>query len=433
MGARISRVEEDSIASLLGIKAGDVLHGINGRPVLDILDYQFYAPDEELEIEIESAGGERQIFEIEKDAGEDLGLTFDRVLFNRMKKCANRCLFCFIDQLPQGLRRSLYIKDDDYRLSFIYGNFISLTNLSTADRARINRLRLSPLFVSVHSMVPEIRAELMGSDQAACIEEEIERLQAAGLQMHAQIVLCPNLNDGESLEYSISRLAAYYPTVLSVGIVPLGLTDYSPHRDRLRPVHADEAAVLARLADSSQERYRQELGCGFVYLGDEFYIKAGLDFPPAAYYDDYCQLENGIGFCRRLLDDFAALEPGLPERVDPGRDYVLLTGVSAAGVLERVAAGFNRVKGLNIEVLPVVNHVFGTLVTVTGLLTGRDILEQMGRDYAGRKVILPSVALKDDAPVFLDDMTVDELARRTGARFIMAEGSAADLIDIILA
>lgn len=431
LGARIRRVEEDSIASLLGIQPGDVLYRINGRPVLDILDYQFWAPDEELEIEIESASGGRQIFEIEKDAGEDPGLIFDQVLFSPMKKCANRCLFCFIDQLPPGLRHSLYVKDDDYRLSFIYGNFISLTNLGTADWDRIRRLRLSPLYVSVHSMVPEIRAELMGSDRAAGIEEGIQALKAAGVQLHAQIVFCPGLNDGESLEYSLNRLAELYPTVLSAGIVPLGLTNFNPRMDLLRPVRPDEAAALVRLADSFQERFRRELGCGFVYLGDEFYIKAGLDFPPASYYDDYCQLENGIGFCRQLLDEFSALEHELPQRLEPEREYIIVTGVSAAGVLGGIAERLNRIEGLNIQVLPVISQLFGPMVTVAGLLVGKDILNRLGREYAGRRILLPEVALKDDSPVFLDDMSLGELEELTGARFILVDGSAGSLIEAI--
>ncbi len=431
MSALICEVRQGSIADELGIKAGDILVRIDGRKVMDILDYQFFSVDEEVEIEIEKPDGQMEIIEIEKDAGESLGLGFDRVIFNRMKKCANQCLFCFVDQLPPGMRRSLYFKDDDYRLSFLYGNFISLTNLSAADRKKIYAMKLSPLYVSVHSMDASIRSEIMGSSKAALIAGEIEKLQEHGISIHAQIVLCPGINDGTSLYNSIEKLAFYYPAVLSIGIVPVGITRCNSRLDRIRPVSRQEAHTLIKRVEVYQKQFRKKLGCGFVYLADEFYIKAGLEFPDAEYYDDFCQLENGIGFCRMLLDDFQAMEGDLPEEL-PEREIFLTTGISAAGVLKRIASRLNQVKGLHVEVLPVVNHFFGEQITVTGLLTGVDILQALGSGYSGKTVILPEVLLKEGELVFLDGMTVDELARQSGAAIVITDGSAAGLIESAL-
>lgn len=428
MGALISEVREGSIAEELGIQAGDWLVRINQRKVLDILDYQFYSQDDAIEIEIKKLNGDVEIIEIEKDAGEDLGLGFDQVLFNKMKKCANKCEFCFIDQLPPGMRESLYFKDDDYRLSFLYGNFISLTNLTAADREKIYEMRLSPLYVSVHSTDRHIRARIMGSAKAADIIDEIQAFREHGIAMHAQIVLCPGINDGESLYSSVECLAQFYPTVLSVGIVPVGITGYSHCPERIRPVDSQEAEEIIQRVEDLQAGYRKSLGSGFVYLADEFFIKAGQPFPEDDYYDDYCQLENGIGFCRCLLDEFAELADTLPARIAP-REVAIITGISSAGVLQTLAQGLENVEGLTVEVIPVVNHFFGEQITVTGLLTGSDIIKSLGQDYHGRIVLVPEVLLKDGTTVFLDDVTVEELAAASGAQIILVDGSASDLID----
>ena len=430
MAAVISQVNKGSIAEELGIKAGDALISINGQKINDILDYEFYADDDELLIKIAKKSGKTLNVEIEKDWDESLGLIFDDIVFDRMKICSNRCAFCFVDQLPPAMRSTLYIKDDDYRYSFLYGNFITLTNLKEKDWQKIERYNISPLYVSVHTTDPELRVKLMNNNQAKQIKNQIERLQRAGLQIHTQIVLCPGINDGQVLIRTIEDLVGYYPTVLSIGIVPVGLT---AHRQDLPPLDAvtgEQARKIIELVDNYQAEFRQQSGLGFVYLADEFYVKAEKMVPDREYYDDYCQLENGIGLLRSLLDELEAIEVNLPDTVKDQEIYCL-AGRSALPVVNVIAERFNRITGVKMKLLPAENRFFGGEVTVTGLITGQDIIDALQKDYAGKKVFLDRIMLKPDSELFLDDLNLAQVEQATGAKLMVTEGTVESLLKMI--
>jgi len=431
MGARIQDVIEDSIGAEVGIEPGDTLLSINGMPIVDILDYQFYSQDDQLTLEVEKSNGELWSIDIEKDYDEELGLLFEGIVFDRIRVCRNRCVFCFIDQLPPAMRKTLYVKDDDYRYSFLFGNFVTLTNLTEDDWSKLERMRLSPLYVSVHTTSGKLRQQMMNNPQAAHIKEHLRRLQEAGIEVHTQIVLCPGLNDGPELVSTVNDLADLYPTVQSVGIVPVGLTGYREKLPLLRPITPDQARELIDQVNQWQDTFRSQFGTGFVYLADEFYIKAGIPVPPTEYYDDYSQIENGIGLIRLFMDDWQEVKEDLPEQVEPMQAF-LITGESAKSVMQTVAEDFNRVKGLSVEVIAVPNQYFGGGVTVTGLLTGTDIINCLQDKYRGKKVVIPEVLLKEGSTMLLDNITLEEIASRTGAVICTTDGSARALMEAVL-
>jgi len=431
VSAPITGVIPGSIADEMAIEAGDILLLINDQEIQDIIDYQFYSQDDFIVVEIKKTNGELWSLEIDKDWDEELGLLFDDVIFDKMRVCQNRCLFCFVDQLPPGMRKTLYIKDDDYRYSFLYGNFITLTNLKEKDWRKIIDMHLSPLYVSVHCMEPELRVEILGSKRAASIRQDLKRLLDAGIEIHTQIVLCPGINDGEILKQSIKELSSYYPTVQSVGIVPVGLTGHRLKLPRLQVVTPEQSRNLIAMVNNYQAEYRNRFKKGFVYLADEFFIKAGVNFPGAEYYDDYCQIENGIGLARIFLDQFAEIEKSLPEQVQK-REIFIITGLSATVVLDPVVQRLNRLKGLTVHLVPVENHYFGGNVSVTGLLTGKDILQVMENKYQGKEVIIPEIIFKQGDDILLDNISLEELRQRSGAQIHTVDGSARSLVETVL-
>lgn len=431
MAVEIKNVRPDSIGEEIELEPGDILLTVNEHPIQDILDYKYYTDEDFLVLDVKKKNQELWTIEIEKDYDEDLGLEFDGIIFDRMKACANRCLFCFVDQLPQNMRKTLYVKDDDYRYSFLYGNFITLTNLREADWEKIINMHLSPLYVSVHCMQGELRAQMLQSPRAANIKQDLQRLKDAHIEVHTQIVLCPGINDGEILAQSIADLADLYPGVQSVGIVPVGLTGHRQHLSALNPVAAEDAVRLIKLVEQYQQEFRQKWGHGFVYLADEFYLRAHVDLPPDAYYDDYCQIENGIGLSRLLLEEFAQLEPALPAQTDP-REVYIITGLSAVPVLEKILERLRRIEGLNVQLIPVQNHFFGSTVTVTGLLTGQDIIHTMGNDYRGKIVLIPEVLLRDGQETLLDDIRIKDIKDQSGAEIYTVAGSAEAMVERIL-
>jgi putative radical SAM enzyme (TIGR03279 family) len=428
---KIQKVREDSIGIEMEIEAGDILLSINDHPINDILDYQFYTQDENLLLEIRKPNQEIWQLDIEKDFDEDLGLEFEDIVFDKMNGCTNRCIFCFVDQLPRKMRKTLYVKDDDYRYSFLYGNFITLTNLSEADWQKIETMHISPLYVSVHCIQGELRARMLANQRAADIKADLQRLRDANIEIHTQIVLCPGINDGAILQETIEELARFYPSVQSIGIVPVGLTGHRQKLPQLRPVDTAQARELVELVQQYQQRFRAERETGFVYLADEVYLRAGVQLPEADYYDDYCQLENGIGLARLLLDEFAELEGQLPEQIEPQEVYVV-TGLSAVPVLNQIIKRLQKIKNLQVELIPVENRYFGGGVTVTGLLTGSDIVRTMGQTCRGKTVLLPEVSLRDGGQILLDDMTVNDIMKASGANIITVDGSARDLTEKIL-
>lgn len=422
----IAGVAAGSIAAELGLRPGDALIAVNDKPVNDIIDLSFALADEYVELLVARQDGEQELFAIEKDYDEDLGLEFESAVFDRVRPCANKCLFCFVDQMPAGLRESLYVKDDDYRLSFLYGNFITLTNLTKADLGRIRRLHLSPLYVSVHATDGEVRTRLLGSKRAAAIMDQLKELAAMETELHTQVVLCPGFNDGEVLRRTISDLYALRPQVRSLAIVPVGLTRHRPAAgEPLRTFTITEARAIIAQVSEWQRRSRRETGESFVYLADEFYLGAGEAIPPYEEYDGFPQLENGVGLVRSFLADWQEAKPAAAGYSAPFHLDVIC-GRSAATVLEPLLAGLT-VPNLKPRLVPVTNEFFGSSVTVTGLLTGGDISAALAALPGPRDgIILPGVALRKGENIFLDGLTPEIIADRLATPVRVAY-SATDL------
>ncbi|NMC27086.1 MAG: DUF512 domain-containing protein [Syntrophomonadaceae bacterium] len=431
MSAKIAVVRESSIAHEMGVEAGDTLVSICGHTIHDILDYQFYSQEDQLQLEISKQNGEIWQLEIDKDFDEDLGLEFADLLFESMKTCQNQCIFCFVDQLPPNMRPSLYIKDDDYRHSFIYGNFVTLTNMRTSDWAKIEEMHLSPLYVSVHCVQEGLRREMLKHRRAGDLLGNLQRLQAAGIEVHTQIVLCPGWNDGQILVDTIDQLGRMFPCVASVGVVPVGLTKYRQGLPELNPVSAELATKTIAVVDKMQSTFRKQLGLGFVYLADEFYLTAGLPIPGSNYDDDYCQIENGIGLIRWFWEDFRELEGRLPQRLEARSAYIV-TGDSGEKALRPLVDRLNQIEGLSVSILPVPNRFFGGEITVTGLLTGQDIMAVLGPDYQGQRVILPAVIFKEGQDVLLDGICLSEIRASSGADILIAETDPQSLWEAII-
>lgn len=411
---KIAHVPEGTLAKELGLAAGDRILEVNGQKLSDIIDLSFAMAEEEIELLVEKADGERETIAFDKDYDEELGAQFESAVFDGIRRCGNRCWFCFVDQIAPGMRKSLSVKDDDYRMSFLYGNFVTLTNLREADLARIRRLHLSPLFVSVHATDGALRARMLENKRAARIMEQLEALLDAGVELHTQVVLCPEVNDGAALERTVGDLAALRPGALSLAIVPVGLTRYRENCHALRKFTRAEAAAVIDFVEARQRKYRAETGRSFVYLGDEFYFLAGRALPEDELYDGYPQLENGIGLTRNFLAEWqaAAAEgtgaPGAPRRLD------VVCGVSAAEVLRPLVAPL-AASGAQARVLAVENRFFGSDITVSGLLTGGDILAALEAHGGGRDgVVVPAAALRADDAIFLDDLPLTALEKRLG-------------------
>lgn len=431
MPALIQYVIPGSIAAEVGLEPGDTLCSINGHTVADILDYQFTCADTVLEIEVKKGNGQSWLVDIEKDQDEPLGLELDGFIFDKMKVCTNRCLFCFVDQLPPGMRPTLMVKDDDYRHSFLFGNFITLTNLKADDWDKIAAMRLSPLYISVHAMRPEVRAMMLHNKKGRDIKEGLERLCRAGIEMHTQIVLCPGINDGPILEESIEQLAGFYPHVQSIGIVPVGLSGHRLGLPELRPIVPEQSAALIGVINEYQQKYRREYGSGLVYLADEFYLQAEHVIPDSAYYDGFEQLENGIGLVRLFWDDFAEVQKELPDRVAP-RECYIVTGVSGHAAMQPVAERLNLIEGLSLHIIPVANGLLGDSITVTGLLSGQDIINTLGDNYRGKNILLPEIVLKAEEDVLLDDISVAEIEKAAAVKIRVVPMQARDLVDAVL-
>lgn len=414
-GLKIAAVAPQSTASQLGLSAGDVLVRIGRRPVRDIIDYHFLLATEQPVLSVRRGRREFQV-SVEEDTVLT-GLSFASP-FGRIRRCANRCLFCFVDQQPAGLRPSLCFKDDDYRLSFWEGNFITLTNATRGDLERIVRQRLSPLYISVHTTNPELRAKMLGNPRAAEIKEQLLTLAAGRTALHTQVVLCPGVNDREELGRTVADLAALYPAVRSVAVVPVGLTRYREGLYPLRPVAPDEAAQVLQSVAGWQDGYRRRFGSRIVFAADEFYLLAGKPVPAAKEYEGFPQLENGVGLVRRFLDVWAGIEKRLPPETPPRR-AVVVTGEMFKTVLAPVVSRLNRIEGLEVELAPVTNRFFGPTVSVAGLLTGQDIREAVRGARAPDVVLVPAAALKEGR-LFLDDMSCDDLSAAAGCRVVPA-------------
>ncbi|MEP6514732.1 TIGR03279 family radical SAM protein [Microcoleus vaginatus] len=435
--AIITKVIPDSICAEMGFEPGDSIVAVNGQKPRDLIDYQFLCADEVLELEVLDSKGKTHKLEIEKEYDEDLGLEFETALFDGLIQCNNRCPFCFIDQQPPGKRETLYLKDDDYRLSFLYGSYLTLTNLTQKEWDRIEQMRLSPLYVSVHATEPEVRIRLLKNLRAGKILEQIKWFQERRLQIHAQVVVCPGINDGEHLERTLLDLAKFHtgnlPAVASVAVVPVGLTRFRPAEDELIAVTAEKARevieqvqkiqVLLSTGKGGGKAKKQNSKSRCIWLADEWFLIAGLDLPSAADYEDYPQIGNGVGSIRQFIQQFeTAFEKLQPMQVEPERKLVWVVGNAVEKAFEPIVQQLNQIPGLSVNMAALCSHYWGQTITVTGLLTGQDLLEALqGRDL-GDGILLPSVMLKQGEPRFLDDMTVEQLASLLKTRILPVSG-----------
>ena len=414
MAVLISGVESHSPASRVGMEAGETLLTINGNEITDVLDYRFYMTDRRLEVVTRTFSGGQKRYRIQKEEYEELGLEFDTYLMDRQMSCKNKCIFCFIDQMPKGMRPSLYFKDDDSRMSFLFGNYVTMTNMTDQDIQRIIKMHISPINVSVHTTNPELRVKMMANPRAGSCLVYLRQLAQAGIRINVQMVLCPGINDGEELRRSLSDLEKLMPALESVSCVPVGLTKFREGLYPLRTYTPEEAAAVIDLIHSFSDRFLEQYGSRVAYPSDEFFLKAGRPFPPVEYYGAFDQLESGVGMMALLEDEFCQALEGIPSRPIKRR-ISAATGFGAYPLIQKLADRLmERFEGLQIQVFPVENRYFGPEITVSGLVTGKDLTEQLAGKELGEALIIPCVMLRHEQDRFLDDMTLEEAEKRLG-------------------
>lgn len=426
-GGRVAFVEPGSIADEIGVEPGDLLVSINDHPLRDVIDYQFYGAEEHLVLQIRRGHRVHRI-EVERDYDEALGLRFTEPLFDGLRQCANKCPFCFVAQMPHGMRRSLYVRDDDYRLSFLQASYVTLTNLHEDDWQRIGEQHLSPLYVSVHATDLHQRRDLLGNARAADIVRQLERLGRMNIAVHAQVVIVPDANDGHVLEQTIAALLALWPTVQTLALVPVGLTKQCA--PGIRPLtRSDAQAILATVAARASE-IRERTTRTWLYPSDELYLLAEQDIPPAEHYDDPSQFENGVGMVRALLDDWEYTKESVAQRIFSGVSATLVCGTLIAPTLQRLAAEVSQVTGARLALRPVENRFFGPTVTVSGLLTGEDVLAALKAKPLGDLVCIPRAMLDESGERTLDDMTVQSLSEALATPVEPVE-TMGDIVDLL--
>lgn len=418
MPAIVSSVIEGSIAEELEIQSGDEILSIDDTKMLDMIDYNFLCKSDLLTLEIKKKDGEIEVIELEKDYDEDLGIVFESAVFDRIKPCLNHCLFCFVDQQPKGLRDTLYVKDDDYRLSYLQGTYITLTNFNDADRERIKRMHLGPFYVSVHTTNPELRVKMLRNPNAGKALENLQWFRKNKIPFHAQIVLCPELNDGKELEQTLSDLAKLKNTVLSVAIVPVGITQF--RQESLKQVDKKCATETLEIASKFKR----------VCCSDEFFILAEKDIPPAKYYGSYNQLDDGVGSLRMLLEDFKTQE--LPKKLETPLKMTFAPGVAALYAIERIAKKLNKIKNLEVVVAPVKSEYWGRDITVSGLITTDDLIRTV-KDIDTDIVVISSVMLKPYTELFLDGKSLTYVKEQTKKDFLVIKNiySTSEIVDYI--
>ena len=430
---KIASVEPGSIAEELGLEPGDAIEEINGNEIEDIFDYQYYVEEEYLDVLVLTKDGEECMLEIEKDEDEDLGIMFESSLMDEYHSCCNKCMFCFIDQMPPGMRDTLYFKDDDSRLSFLQGNYITLTNMRDKDIERVIKYHLSPINISVHTTNPELRCRMLHNRFAGTLLEKIGRFHEAGIRMNSQVVLCKGLNDGKELDRTISDLGRFLPYMESLSVVPVGLTKY---RDGLAPLELfskEDAEKVLEQIHKWQDYFRKNHGTTFVHASDEWFILAEQEFPDEAYYEGYGQLENGVGMMRLLLEEVKERLEELSGD-DRKRHVAIATAKLAYPTIKKLAADVKKkFPNITIEVYCIINEFFGEHITVSGLLTGQDIIAQLKGKMLGEELLLPCNVLKADEDIFLDDISLKELSDSLQVPVNIIQSEGRDFVDKIIA
>ena len=422
----VLQVLPGSLAERLRIARGDILLTVNGRPIRDPIDYRFYCSDDRLVLELQRQGEVRRL-RAHKHPDEDLGLVLPDLTLEDIAECNNHCPFCFVTQLPKGMRRTLHIKDDDYRFSFLNGSFVTLTNVSEADWQRIGEQRLSPLYISVHSTNPALRQRLLGNKRAPDILSQFDRLSRLGIQVHTQLVLCPGINDTDDLHSSVNDLLNLYPMVKSISAVPVGLTKIRTERtasskNPLRRFHADEAARVIIALRPYQRRMLAEHAEPIVYISDEFYLLADKPVPARSHYTDVSIRDNGVGLVRLLIDTFRSMRRRLPQSLPAPRHLTLACGTLIYPVLREIVATLNSIENLQVDLYPIENRLFGSEVTVSGLIAGEDLIDRLQGERLGDSLVLPRVMFDYAGRVTLDDLTVEHIAARLGCQVHVVEG-----------
>ncbi len=409
MPAVISEIQENSIAEELGFKKGDKITAINGQIPHDLIDYRYMMCAEEIELKIEKTNGDIEIYEIEKDFDEDLGIIFESAVFDRIKPCTNHCIFCFVDQQPDGLRKSLYIKDDDYRLSYLQGTYVTLTNLTKKDRDRIEQLHLGPLYVSVHTTNPDLRVKMLNNPKAANIMNDLNRLKKADIPIHAQIVLCPGYNDKLELERTLNDLLTFKSIIQSIAIVPVGITCF--HKNNLKTLTKENALHVIKQVENFNIKAKKQL----AMASDEFFIKADYQIPDKKYYGSFAQIEDGVGALRLLIDDFEKTQKLLPESIRQKKQLTFATTECAKKVMKNIINRLNKIKNLQCDLVILKNNFFGENVTVAGLITGKDLIEQL-KNKKIEKLVIPSIMLRPFSEDFLDNITITDVEKVLGCK-----------------
>ncbi len=428
----IEEVAKGSIAEELEIEPGDILLSINHKPVRDIIDYKYLVSDDYIVVAIEKKDGDLWEFEIEKDFDEDLGLIFTNPLIDKAQSCRNKCVFCFIDQLPPNMRETLYFKDDDSRLSFLQGNFITLTNMSDEEIDRIISYRISPINVSVHTTNPELRIKMLNNKNAGKVYEILKRFKDAKLEVNCQIVLVPGVNDGSELERTLSDLARLYPTVESVAVVPVGITKYREKLHEIKPYTKESSNDLLDFISRKQRYFLEKLGTRFVFASDEFFALTKRELPRYDEYEGFPQLENGVGLMKSFEDEIIKELKKIKTPINSNNRFVLATGTLAydfmTKIKEMIVEKFN---GLELIVIPIVNKFFGETITVSGLITGQDLVTQL-KDYDNIDgIIIPRSMMKRDEEIFLDNLTIEEVSKILNIPVLASKVEGKNLIDII--
>ena len=432
MAVKIKKVKMFSLAYFKGVRSDDILLKINGNEICDFLDYKFYLQDDSLNFEYEHKGKVKS-FTVKRATEDDIGLIFESYLMDKEKRCHNNCIFCFIDQNPKGMRESIYFKDDDSRLSYLFGNYITLTNLTEKDVDRIIKMHISPVNVSVHTMNSELRVKMMKNKNAGKCLDYLKRFADAGISINSQLVLCPGINDGDELRYSLEKLSELYPAIESIAAVPVGVTKYRDGLFEMPEYNKNTAGEVIDIIEEYGQNFIEKFGKRLVYASDEFFLKAEREIPESDYYEEYPQIENGVGMWRDFSDDFISLLEKCSadnKKIDP---VSLVTGKAAYPLIKTLA---NEVKmvynDVDIKVHLIKNNFFGESITVAGLVTGKDIIDQLKEQPYNKKIIIPSVMLRSEGDLFLDGTAKEDIENELSVKLIVTDGTGRGLLEDIL-